>query len=715
MLTPLLMLTLSCPALLGVAHADEGMWLPEQLPEQAQRLDELGLEIPVEQLADPLGEPLGAIVSLGFCSASFVSPQGLILTNHHCVEGYLQMNSSADADRSRDGYLAGSQAEELPAGPSARLTVVEAMTDVTDQILARVGKRTSDRQRQARIEAAKKALVATCEEPAGRRCRVAGYYGGASYRLIQARELRDLRIVYAPPQSIGSYGAEIDNWMWPRHSGDFAMLRAYVGPDGDAADYAKNNVPYRPPHYLSLDPSGAQDGELAMVAGFPGHTNRYAMASALRFSRDTAYPWSIDRADEVLAMLADESAKDPEAAARLAAPIGWIGNGRKYRQGMLDNFEASDVVERVEAREQAFRDWVAADKKRQRSVAPVLDELDALATDRRATWKTDDLFYRLVRYTDLLRVATTALRLADEGQKPDADREPGFQERDRDRIAARFASLERSLWLPLDRRTLTRTLTLIEDLPADQGITPVDEFLADHGGVDGAVAALFADTSLADTDTRLGLLEQDPATLRASANPWLQFAASLESWQAPRRARDKARAGASLRLMPRYMEALIQARSRPVYPDANGSLRVTFGQVQGYSPRDGVWNLPHTTVAGVVAKASDAPFDAPPRLLKAAADAPDSRWADPELHDVPVDFLTTLDTTGGNSGSATLNAKGQLIGLIFDGNYEAMSADWLFDPALTRSIHVDIRYLLWMLEDVEHADWLVEELGQAPR
>ncbi|MCK6504617.1 S46 family peptidase [Myxococcota bacterium] len=708
LLAPLSLLT---PA----ARADEGMWLPEQLPDHADRLAELGLQLPVSQVADPMAAPLGAIVSLGFCSASFVSPQGLMLTNHHCVGGYLQVNSSAANNRARDGHLAADRAGELSAGPGARVTIVEQITDVTDQVVGRIGKGTPDRKRQAKVEQARKALVAACEAKPDRRCHVASYFGGAQYRLISAREIKDIRIVYAPPESVGSYGGEVDNWMWPRHSGDFAVLRAYVAPDGSSAEYSPDNVPYQPPHWLQVDPTGAQEGEMVWVAGFPGHTNRYALASQVAWTRDVYYPWAIGLADAALAILAEESAASPEAAARLASPIDMIANGRKNNQGMLDNFRTSGVVERMQAREGQLRAWVAGDPARQRQLGPALAELDTIVARDQATWQAQNVVGRLTRYSDLLWVATTAVRLAEERKKPDLQRDEGYQARDEDRIRARFERLERSLWLPSDRRLLQLMLEQAQALPADQRVASLDAWLAEQGGVGPALDRLFAAPALADTAQRLALLDQDAAALAASADPWLGLARAIEQWAAPQRLRDKERAGAWLRLAPLWMQAVQGARPGSVYPDANGSLRVTFGRVEGYSPRDGVWHLPHTTVAGMAAKAGDSPFDAPERLLQAAPRAPRSRWADPALGDVPVDFLATLDTTGGNSGSATLNAQGQLVGLIFDGNYEAMSADWLFDDALTRSIHVDVRYLLWTLEEVEQAGWLVEELGQAPR
>ncbi len=692
------------------ALADEGMWLPEQLPQHAERLAELGLTLPVTQIADPMAYPLGAIVSLGFCSASFVSPDGLILTNHHCVGSYLGYNSSAEANRAREGYLATDRASELWAGPSARLQVVESIEDVTERVRAKAGKRVSDRDREAAVNRAVKELVAECEQQPDRRCRVASYHGGQSWRLIRALEFKDVRLVYAPHETVGSYGGEIDNWMWPRHSGDFAVLRAYVGPDGKVAAHAPENVPYRPAQHLRIDPTGAQEGEMVMVAGVPGGTARHAPSWELA-ARQQRLEADIARSERYMAILQAESARDPEGAARLASHIDAVGNGLKYNQGLRDNFASSAVVPRLQARDEALRAWIAADKKRNKLYGPVLDELQRRHQEALAEYEVEAVAGRLLRFIDLLGVATTALRFADEAKKPDLERDQGTQDRDRERMQDRFASMDKTLWLPADREFMALFLEEHAALPSDQRIAPLDAWITAQGGTKAALDRLFTNPTLATNEARQALLQADAASLRASTDPWVQLAVALESWRAPRRERDKARAGASLRLRPLYMEAMQQAFPGAIYPDANGTLRVSFGRVEGYSPADGLLALPRTTVAGMAAKAGPPPFDAPPKLLAAAASSKGSPWVDAELGDVPVNFLTSLDTTGGNSGSATLNGQGELVGLIFDGNYEAMSADYLFDPALTRSIHVDIRYLLWMLDEVEGAGWLLSELG----
>ncbi len=696
---------------LSTAHAVEGMWLPEQMPRLEQSLREQGLELPPTDLADPMAGPLRSIVSLGFCSASFVSPDGLIATNHHCVQGYLQVNSSAEANRARDGFLATTRSSELSTGPGAEVTVVEQITDVSNQVRAGIKPRTTPRDRERITRENMARLVDECEARSDdRQCRVASYDGGAHHRLIDARVIKDVRIVYAPPDSVGNYGDEVDNWMWPRHSGDFSLLRAYVAPDGSSAPYSEGNVPYSPPNHLQIDPTGAQPGEFVMVAGFPGSTGRYVPARTVQFARNVQYPYKIALYERLIEILRAESNRDPEAEARLRAPIGQIGNGLKKSQGMLDGFKTSDALERKLANDAALAEWVAADRARQKSYGPALARIDALAAESEAMWKQEFLAYWLVGSSDLLTDIHRAWRLASERERPDTERDSGYRERDVERLKARSRRLDRQLWLPADRAMFAYLLREVVLLEGDAAMPEVDAWLAAHGGLDNCLDVLFNEPVWLDTERRVGLFDQRQDVLAASDDPWVTLARAVDAPLARARARGVQHKGEMLALAPIRMDAIRSMSEGPVYPDANGTLRITYGQVKGVSPRDGVLYLPQTTVAGIVEKAGEWPFNAPPALLEAAPLAPESKWADPELGDVPVNFLTDLDTTGGNSGSATLNSKGELVGLIFDGTYESMTGDWAYDPDQVRSIHVDIRYMLWLLESVEGAAHIVEEL-----
>ena len=720
------------------AMAFEGMYLPEQVPEMGEVLGEMGLELDPATLADPLTAPLGAVASLGFCTASFVSPDGLMVTNHHCVDGYLRVASDAEHNYALDGYTAASRDQELPAGAAARVWVVQEITDVTEAVLlgVRDGRRATprkDRARRDRIEANRKALVKDCEggDPAVS-CRIASMYGGVTYRMLRSIELQDVRIVHAPPEGVGNYGGDVDNWMWPRHTGDFAVLRAYVAPDGSSAGYAEENVPYTPAHTLELGTDGVGDGDFVMVAGFPGRTQRMRLAMELAAVVEDG-PRDMAESQEVIDLFARHMEQSEEAAAKLQAPVGWIGNGMKNRQGLVDMVGRSGMVDAMAQREAELEAWIAADAARARRYGPALDELRLELARQRAVERRDDLYRYLTRYIDYLSVATRAYRFSLEQAKPDAEREAGFQERDERRMRDSFEQLDRTMYLPADLDLLRIYLTRAQALPEDLRVEPIDSWLTAAGSIDEAVEALAGQQGLADVEARLALLDQPPSQLEASTDGWVRLAVALEQWRAPIRETERTSAGTLSRVRPRVAEAMIELdaerrasgtdtrlradgepsmESLPRYPDANGTLRLTFGTVRGYSPADAVDYRPFTTVAGMAAKATgEAPFDAPEAVLARVPDSVESPYADPELGDVPVAFLSTLDITGGNSGSPVLDGKGRLVGLAFDGNWESIASDWVFLDDVTRCISVDLRYMLWLLEGDADAGWLLDELG----
>lgn len=687
-----------------LAHADEGMWLPEQLPEIGPAWQEKGLEIAPEALADPLAEPLGSIVSLGFCSASFVSPDGLVATNHHCVEGYLQVNSTGERNLHKDGFVAPKLEDEISAGPAARLWVVDEITDVTDQVLAKVKRRTKDGVRYERVEQAKKRLIAACEREPNRRCRVATYRGGAEYRLIRSLEIQDVRLVMAPPMSVGQFGGDVDNWMWPRHGADFSFLRAYVAPDGSSAPFSTENVPYKPAHHLQVDPTGAEPDSFVMVAGYPGRTSRHARAVTLDWYANRYLPVSLELMRAVHDTLVGFAESDPEAAARLGRPISGLANGIKNSDGLLEGLDHGDLIAAKAAREQELLDWVDADATRKKQWRADLDAHVALLEEDQADAMQRLYVGWLGRGADLLSVARTAVRLAEERELPDIERDRGFQDRDVERIRARFQQMDRTLHLPSDEAVFRDLLARYQALPEPQRVAEIDAWIAEKGGTDAAVKALYGAPALAGAEARLALLDMDSEALAASDDPWVQLARVFVAWEEPIRERDEAVSGAKLRVQPTWyaaLEAWNAEQGKVLYDDANGTLRLTLGHVKGYSPQDGLLALPQTTLGGFAAKAGEAPFDAPSSFVeRAAAEA-----------DHPMNFLSTLDITGGNSGSAVLDGKGRFVGLAFDGNYESIAADWIFLPGITRCISVDVRAIQWVLEGTSGAERLLSELG----
>ncbi len=716
-------LLLASLAIAMPALAVEGMWTPEQVPQIAQAMSQAGLQLDPASLADLHGHPMGAVVSLGGCTASFVSPNGLVVTNHHCAYGALQLNSTPENHMLRDGFIAASLADEPSAGPGTRIWVTEDITDVTAKVLGDIPRKASDRARNDAIEAAQKRLVAECEAEDGYRCRVFSHFGGVQYRLFRQFEIRDVRIAYAPPAAIGKFGGDTDNWQWPRQTGDFTFYRAYVGPDGKPAPYAEDNVPYHPRHYLKVADQGVSEGDFVMVAGYPGRTQRYQLASQIDDAIAWNYPTQIQTFKDLIGIAERAGAENPDVAIKYAATLAGLNNSSKNMAGMLDGFKRSDASGTKHREEAGLVAWLEGQGRSGRAALQNYRDYVALVEAQRATRERDRVLGGLSR-SGLLGSANTLYRLAKERAKPDTQREMGFQERDWPGLEAMQRQLERRMDPGVDRQMLGYWFDQYQALPVEQRIPALDAWAGlDQDGANSdtlaaRLDALYAHTRLTDTQARLEAFNADQATLEASDDAFIRLAVLLAPTLKQFDERYKSLSGAMARLQPGYMQALIDYRSsqgRATYPDANSSLRITFGNIMGVSPRDGLYYQPFTTTRGLVEKhTGEGEFDATTPQLDAIAARRFGPWEVAALKDVPVNYLADLDVTGGNSGSPTLNAKGELVGLIFDGIWESVASNWVFDPTITRTIHVDSRYMLWIMDEVYPAPAILEELGITP-
>lgn len=692
--------------------AAEGMWMPQQIPQLAPELQRLGLKIDPRRFADLTGDPMGAVISLGGCSASFVSPEGLIVTNHHCGFGALQFNSTPQRDLITNGFLAKTKDEELPAGPGSRVFVTTTIEDVTPRVTGSLAATLSDLDRDKAIDKNIKELVAECEKPGGVRCRVASFYEGATYVRTTQMEIRDVRLVYAPPLGIGDFGGETDNWMWPRHTGDWSYLRAYVGKDGKPADYSKDNVPYHPAHVLKVSNEGMNPGDFVLVAGYPGRTFRYRTAAEVKAMQEYSFPTFVRYATDLNNILREMGKNDKAVEIANANRVKGNDNTLKNYTGSLTGFEKFHIVAQRQKREADLNAWIAAHPSEAKKYAGALDQLNALQAKSAATRQRDTVSSWLLRSSPMLSQASTLYRLSLERPKADIDRESGFQQRDWPRIAEGVARAQKSLEPKSDRAGLRYFLNEAEKLPADQRIKPVDDAIAKAGGIEPFLDQLYANTKIGDVNERKAMQSESTAQLAARNDSMLNLAAALSPLALENERREKEIAGAMTRVRPMYLEALRGMTGGRLYPDANSTLRITFGTVQGYVPRDGVAYTPQTTVMGVVQKnTGSGEFDAPKAELDAIRANKTAGYVDPQLGAVPVDFLSDVDTTGGNSGSPTLNAKGELCGLLFDGTYESLGSDFIFDPAITRSIHVDAVYMLWVMDAVDGAHNLLREMN----
>jgi hypothetical protein len=705
-------------------RAEQGMWMPQQIPELAGRLQAMGFKGDPKAFADLTGQPMGAIVSLGGCTASFVSPDGLIATNHHCVTGGLQFNSTPQRNLLRDGFLARTRDEEVSNGPGSRVFVTTSVTEVTEAITGKIDPKATDRQGFDAIERRIKERIAACEKD-GLRCNVASFFEGLKYFEIAQLEIKDVRLVYAPAEGIGVFGGETDNWRWPRHTGDWSFLRAYVSKDGKSVPFSKDNVPYKPKHWLQVYTQGAKPGELVFVVGYPGRTQRHQTYAEVRETTEWTFPRAIRLAQEQLALIDSLTRDDKALAIKLAGRVQGLNNTLTNQKGMLEGLVKGGALARKQEQERELAAWIAADPVRQKKYGDVLPALQALQAEGEKTRERNAVLSNLASASSYLGAAQTLYRLSRQRPKQDLDRDSGFQERDWGRIRENQDRMQRTLDAAADRAVLRWAMGLAAALPAGQRIEPLDKIVGLRAlmakpeaekAVDAYLDALYAGTRMGDRDFRLGLMDKSTAEMEAARDFFINLAVALEPLAESIREAGKDRSGAFARLRPRYMEALLAKAGGLVAPDANSTLRVTYGQVKGVDAKDGLFYKPQTGLKGILEKQTgEGDFNAPQKQLdtirELLAGRKESPYLDPALKDVPVDFLSTVDVTGGNSGSPTLNGKGELVGLLFDGTYESVASNFLFDEVKTRSIHVDSRYMLWNMSEVDGASNLLKEMG----
>ncbi len=706
-----------------LAMGAEGMWLPSQVPALASELRAMGFEGDPAAFANLTGQPMGAIVWLGGCSASFVSPDGLIVTNHHCAARAIQYNSTPSQNLWETGFIASDRTEELPSGPGARVWIAESFDDVTDAVAGDRGRGLSGLAYYERTESRIKQLVAACEDES-HRCFIRAFDDGLSYFRIRYFEIRDLRLAYAPAKGIGLFGGDTDNFRWPRHTGDWSFFRAYVGPDGKPASYAKENRPYHPQHWLTVSRKGVEPGELVFVVGYPGSTRRHRSYAELREMINETVPRRIRKTEQTLEILDRLAAKNEDLALKVAGWVGGLSNGLIYHRGVLAGMGKGGVLERRRVMEKELAVWIAANVARAKKYHGVLKDIEAVISAARQGRSREEALSGLYDGSKLLSAAQKAYRLSIERSKVDAEREIGFQKRDEEHLLQHQRRSQRFLDAGIDRAVFRHALHEAVSLAKEDRIVALDAVLGIDvdtappevaDAIDSYLDGYYKGTKLMGLDERLKLFASARVKIEESADPAVHLAVLLYPLFNEIHQARKARAGELAKLRPHYIEALREKSGGRLYSDANGTLRVTYGRVQGVPAADGIYFTPQTTLTGMLAKNSGSgEFAVPSTLLAAAAALRAGKrtpYLDPNLDDLPVNFLSSVDTTGGNSGSATLNARGELCGLLFDGTFESMTADDLYNSRMTRSIHVDSRFMLWVMSEVDHAVALLEELG----
>ena len=692
--------------------ADEGMWLLPLLEKMnSGRMTELGFEITPQEIYDLNNTTLkDAIVIFGNgCTGEIVSDQGLVFTNHHCGYASIQQLSSVEHNYLKDGFWAMNTNEELYA-EGLTVSFLESFTDVTDQVEKALKKSKTQEDKAKALGKLQDKLCkkAGCDDKfiVGQ---LTSFYGGNTYYFIVYKIFRDIRLVGTPPSSIGKFGADTDNWMWPRHTGDFSIFRVYADKDNNPAEYSEDNVPYSPERHLKISLAGYEEGSPAMIMGYPGTTNRFMTASELGETserNDVAIKVRTVRQD---VLMADMQA-DPKIMIQYASKYAGSSNGWKKWIGMNETFAKLGVQERRAEEEKAFTEWVnAGGQERIDRYGSALKNIDEAVAGRKA----DNL---LLTY---IRESVGSIELVNAAAYGNMVKK-AFEIKDQEEKDARLASIKAGLEnfykdysMPTDKKVAVAMISLLkENIPAEELPSFYKEIDSCFGGdVNAFVENLYAESVYTSLDKVMAAVDAGDVTVLTEDPANKVLVSYIESYNPHQQAFNKYSAQFAQGKKDYIAGTLEMREGEAIYPDANFTMRLTFGQVLPYYPRDAVFYNYYTTLDGVMEKEdpSNWEFEVPEKLKELWRNQDFGRYA-LDNGKMPLAFISNLDITGGNSGSPIMNGRGELIGLAFDGNWESMSGDIIFEPELQRCISVDIRYVLFIIEKYGEAHNLIDEL-----
>ena len=709
----LLLILLTTP----FAMSDEGMWIPLLIEKfNIEIMQEKGFKLTAEDIYSVNRACMkdGVMIFGGGCTAELISPEGLLITNHHCGYGRIQAHSSLEHDYLTDGFWAMSRDEELP-NPGLTVTFLKYMEDITDKVLSGVKKKMSEEERNEIIEANIAEIVAGASEGNHYSAFVRPFYMGNQYFLFVNETYRDVRLVGAPPSAIGKFGGDTDNWMWPRHTGDFSLFRIYSDKDNMPADYSEDNVPYKPAFHFPISLQGVDEGDFTMVFGYPGGTSKYVPSYHVSMLIDYVYPEMIELRGTKLDIIKKAMDADPEVRIQYSSKDAGISNSWKRWIGEKTGMERLGTIEMKKEFERGFTAWVKDRKKRDNNYGHILPAYETL-------YEKMQEYYLVNSYTSetMGRSGVEAISLAAsfiplvEAVNNDAGEDDikNMLERLSNRIPNFFRNYNRSV----DKKLFIAMLNLYGDNLAEEWQIPeykelyklcngnfaniADDIYSQSVFTDHQKTAQF----VSNFDRRLiGELEADPLYILAKGvNKFLDEQVRPEYIEVSSEIADLDRL---------YMKAQMEyAGDEVLWPDANFTLRVAYGEVGGYEPRDGVYYTHYTTLEGIIEK--DNPeiydYDVPDRLKELYYEKDYGRYA--QDGKIPVCFIADNHTTGGNSGSPVINAEGHLIGVNFDRAWEGVMSDLMFNPEQSRNISLDIRYALFLIDKFAGAGYLLDEM-----
>ncbi len=703
-----MLLALAAPG----AVADEGMWIPVLIEKYNIRLmQENGFKLTAEDIYSINRASMKDAVVLfgGGCTGEFISDKGLIITNHHCGYSYIQSHSTLEHDYLSDGFWAATAADELP-NPRLTITILKYMEDVTSRVLNGVTDDMDKEKRDALINANITAINAEAVRGTHYASAVRPFFLGNQYFLIVNEVFRDVRLVGAPPSAIGKFGGDTDNWVWPRHTGDFSLFRVYADKENKPAAYAADNVPYRPAYHFPVSLAGVKEGDFTMVFGYPGRTQEYAPSYHIRMLKDVIYPKQVEIRGRKISVMEQEMAKDPLVRIKYSGKSFGLANGWKKWIGEIQSLEKMNGAARKEAFEDEFRKWVAADPERVKKYGTILDEYASI-------YETYTHNYLVNTYTNEVfgssgvepaALASAFRRAVEMAAKKDSGLDAELK---------RLQEYADGFFRNYDRNVSEKLFVAVMDLYG-KNIEPewqsdaYRELAASCGGDFGSVAVKLFDRAVFTDENRVRelLARFDPK--KVEKDPFYRMAVSASNLIDSRIKENMVVADTRLaELNKLYMAAQMEKGSdRIFYPDANSTLRLAYGKVMGYDSRDAVYHKHQTTLTGVMEK--DNPeiydYDVPDRLRELYEKKDFGRYG--VNGDVPVCFIANNHTTGGNSGSPVLNAEGHLIGVNFDRAWEGVASDIMYNPRQSRNISLDIRYALFIIDKFAGAGYLIDEM-----
>ena len=694
------------------AKADEGMWLLPLIEKlNVGKMTQMGLKLSAEDIYSLNKACLkdGIVIFGGGCTGEIVSSQGLILTNHHCGYSSIQSHSSVQHDYLRDGFWAMTKTEEL-MNPNLSVTFLIRIEDVTNQVLADVKEGMSETERTAAVTDARQKIEKSASDGNNYRAMVSSFYGGNYFYLLVYDKYNDVRLVGAPPSSIGKFGSDTDNWEWPRHTGDFSVFRVYTAPDGKPASYSKDNIPMKPKYYLPVSIKDLNPGDFTMILGYPGRTSRYMTSYEVNEQLLIVHPDRIKIRGIKQEIWMKDMQADQKINIQYSNKYFTSSNYWKYSIGQKAGLERLNVKAKKEEIENQFNKWIAANPDKKAKYGESLNLIKTSTEGRAELYNAQQYRFECIQGCELLTMnqgvdaLISALRSGDDKKITDAA----------DKIRSNAGRFYKDYNPSTDNKTMKAMMKLYRaDVPAkyhpDYYTTLVDKKF--KGNIDKFVDDMFRKSVFSDS-SKLDAFLKKPSLKIIEADPVFITASSITKMGTDI-SKELGKFDASLTMGKRLWIAALMDMTpeKTQYPDANFTMRLTYGSVQNYDPKDAVTYKYYTTLQGAVDKykQNDYEFDLPQRLIDLNKKKEYGRYGSPKGY-MPVCFLTTNDITGGNSGSPVMNGNGELIGLAFDGNWESMSGDIAYEPELQRTIVVDIRYVLWVMDIFAGAKNLVDEM-----